>query len=149
MAKQLFNDLAALCEALGVEDPNTVTRVVVDIRGGHVPMLYVERIGDAQKIVAALSEPGIELRREAPPVLHARGGANWQSNRCAAEGGLATNDDEATCPACRAVIDARREHVQRPVQGVPGRPEHNGPTVHGNVSGNIAWGNGSVVQNGR
>lgn len=56
-----------LCLALGVDDPNTVTRVVVDIRAGHHPRLYVERIGDAQKIVAALREPGIEFRREAPP----------------------------------------------------------------------------------
>lgn len=40
--------------------------MVVDIRPGHHPMLYVERIGDAQKIVAALRETGIELRREPP-----------------------------------------------------------------------------------
>lgn len=66
MAKAVLNDLAALCEALGVDDPNTVTRVVVDTRAGHDPMLYVERIGDARKILAALSEPGIELRREEP-----------------------------------------------------------------------------------
>lgn len=58
--------LYELCLALGVDDPNTVARVVVDIRAGHHPMLYVERIGDATKIVAALREPGIELRREAP-----------------------------------------------------------------------------------
>ncbi|MES2211356.1 MAG: hypothetical protein V4515_14430 [Chloroflexota bacterium] len=65
MAKDTGFGLAKLCEALGVERVSEVTRVVVDIRPGHVPMLYVERIGDAHKIVAALSEPGIELRREA------------------------------------------------------------------------------------
>jgi hypothetical protein len=65
MAKQAdLSGLKALCEALGVERVDEVHRVVVDIRAGHIPMLYVERYGDANKIVAALSEPGIELRRE-------------------------------------------------------------------------------------
>lgn len=64
MAKINGLGLDRLCEALGVDRPNEVTRVVVDIRAGCIPMLYVERVGDMQKIYAALVEPGIELRRE-------------------------------------------------------------------------------------
>jgi hypothetical protein len=59
-------DLGKLCEALGVERPNEVTRVVLDIRAGHIPVLLVERFGDADKIVAALSGPDIEVRRDDP-----------------------------------------------------------------------------------
>lgn len=66
MAKDTGDDLVALCEALGVEDPNTVTRVVVDIRPGEFPRLLIERIADARKIVAALGGPSIDLHREDP-----------------------------------------------------------------------------------
>jgi hypothetical protein len=66
MAKQLVS-VADLAQALGVERPNEVTRVVLDIRAdGGIPMLYVERIADAAKIFAALTGPGIELRRDDP-----------------------------------------------------------------------------------
>ncbi len=48
------------------------------------------------------------VHQEAPfDVVHARAGEHWQLNRCGAEGGEATNDVEATCPACRAMVDAR------------------------------------------
>lgn len=71
MAKQLM-DLGKLCEALGVDRPNEVTRVVVDIRSGDIPMLYVERIADTEKIIAALTGPGIELRRESAAKVTAK-----------------------------------------------------------------------------
>lgn len=117
MAKQLL-DLGKLCEALGVDRPNEVCRVVVDIRSGHVPTLYVERIGDTEKIVAALSEPGIELRRDDPgaAVLHARNSVY----RCVEPGGQATNDAEATCPKCRALINLKVEFCSWcPVPALP------------------------------
>lgn len=145
MAK-LVMGLGNLCEALGVEDPNRVTRVVVDIRAGCIPMLYVERLGDAAKIVAALSAPGIELRREPPAeVLHARLRGDWRRNLCGAEGGKATDNEKATCPDCRAAVEHKRS-AEIPHQGTA---TQDGPVVHGSVSGNMAWGNGSVVQNGR
>jgi hypothetical protein len=65
MAKQ-EPDLAKLCEALGVERVNEVTRVVVDIQAGHHPMVLVERIGDAEKITAALTGPNIEVEYRTP-----------------------------------------------------------------------------------
>jgi hypothetical protein len=66
MAKQakLVVSPAELCEALGVEDPNSVVRVVLDVRYDDIPRLYIERVADAQKIVAALTTSGIEVRRE-------------------------------------------------------------------------------------
>lgn len=62
MAKQL-NSMGPLCEALGIERVNEVVRVVLDIdtKRGY-PVLYVERIGDMQQIVAALAAPGIEIK---------------------------------------------------------------------------------------
>lgn len=41
-------------------------------------------------------------------VLHARNGEHWQQNRCGEASGRATNDGEATCTACRAIIDATK-----------------------------------------
>lgn len=62
MAKVQGLGLSQLCEALGVERPNEVRRIVVDIdhRVGY-PVLYIERIGDTDKIVAALTDPNIVL----------------------------------------------------------------------------------------
>jgi hypothetical protein len=105
-------DLGKLCEALGVERPNEVVRVVLDIRPGHIPMLLVERMADAEKIVATLTGPGIEVRHEGAP------GAS-----------------KARHPDVPKVDGGRRD-------------VSDAPTVHGSVRGaNIAWGNGSVVQN--
>lgn len=60
-------NLAQLCEALGVERPNEVRRVVLDIRWDYgAPILLIERFADTEKIVAALTGPGIELRRDDP-----------------------------------------------------------------------------------
>lgn len=56
--------IAKMCEAFGVERVSEVTRVVLDIRAGQPPMLYVERIADAAKIVAALQGPLIDVHRE-------------------------------------------------------------------------------------
>ncbi len=53
-----------------------------------------------------------------PEVVHARLGTYWRQNRCGELGGPATNDDLATCPRCRAEIDARRK--DRPMD----RDEH-------------------------
>lgn len=59
--------LAQLCEALGVDRPNEVRRVVLDIRWDYdIPILLVERYADTEKIMAALTGPGIELRRDDP-----------------------------------------------------------------------------------
>lgn len=104
-------DLGPLCEALGVERPNEVVRVVLDIRSGHIPMLLVERLADPEKIIATLTAPGIEVRRDDPGTAKVR------------------HPDVSK-------VDGGRRDVS------------NGPVVHGNVSGaQIAWGNGSVVQN--
>lgn len=66
MAKVKMN-LAALCEALGVERPNEVRRVVLDIRWDYgAPILLIERYADTEKIMAALTGPNIELRRDDP-----------------------------------------------------------------------------------
>jgi hypothetical protein len=112
MAKQakLTVSPAELCAALGVEDPNSVVRVVLDVRYDDLPRLYIERLADARKIVAALTAPGIELHREDVPSNPSKDGG--------------------------------------PIGCWP--PVEDAPTVRGSVNGaNIAWGNGSVVQNNR
>lgn len=120
-------DLGPLCEALGVERPNEVVRVVLDIRSGHIPMLLVERLADTEKIIATLTGPGIEVRRDdsgvaVTEVTHA------PVRTCACTAGDACSVPWHWTPNLARVTD--------------------GPAVHGNVSGaQIAWGNGSVVQN--
>lgn len=118
-------DLGPLCEALGVERPNEVVRVVLDIRSGHIPMLLVERLADPEKIIATLTGPGIEVRRDDPGAAVAE----------------VTHAPVRTC-ACTA-----GDACSVPWHWTLARVA-DGPTVHGNVSGaQIAWGNGSVVQN--
>lgn len=130
MAKQLV-DLAKLCEALGIERVNEVTRAVLDVRAGHVPMLLVERIADTEKVIAALTGPGIEVRRDDPGAA-VKQVEHLQVRTCACTAGDACNVPW---------------HWQQSNIGA-GRPPESSPVVHGNVSGaNIAWGNGSVVQN--
>lgn len=63
--------LARFCEAMGVERVDEVTRVVLDIRSGQMPVLLVERIADAEKITAALAGPRIEVRRDDGAVAEA------------------------------------------------------------------------------
>jgi hypothetical protein len=52
-------------------------------------------------------ERGLVHQEPQVEVLHARNGKCWQQNRCGARGGKATNDVDATCPTCRALVDAR------------------------------------------
>lgn len=123
--------LVKLCEALGVERPNEVVRVVLDIRSGHIPMLLVERMADPEKIIATLTGPGIEVRRDDPgaavaEVTHA------PVRTCACTAGDACSVPWHWTPHLVA--------GQSTVDSVP--------IVRGRMTGgNIAWGNGSVVQN--
>jgi hypothetical protein len=88
MAKQTMGP-AQLCEALGVDRPSEVTRVVLDIRAGHVPMLLVERIADTAKITAALQGPLIEVKRDdlGAVVDAIRTGIPAHGNLCECNGG--------------------------------------------------------------
>lgn len=61
MAKAIVGATSGLLTALRaagiVDDPAMVRRVVIDIKAGHVPTVYVERYGDEQlvKVIEALS----------------------------------------------------------------------------------------------
>lgn len=85
---------------------------------GHVHFnLFAGRTPDARGCAGSLVMRPDEfhefLRRLNPErlsdataeVVHARDGAYFMRNRCGLMGGLATNDAEATCEMCRAVID--------------------------------------------
>lgn len=126
--------IAKLCETLGIERVSEVTRVVLDIKSGDFPMLYVQRIADPVAIIAGLSAPSIELRRDDPgaaPKVDKVEFCNW----CPIP----------TFPDARFHPDGGAEHrEQAKVERIDGAPTFNGP-IRG---AKIAWGNGDVTQNG-
>ena len=65
MTDRIDSNDPALREALTpiVGDVSTVCRVVIDIKAGSVPMVHIERIGDASVIDVVRTLQGLEISR--------------------------------------------------------------------------------------
>lgn len=55
--------LKALQEAGIVDDPTVVQRVVIDIRRGDFPRVYIERLGDERLVTVIEALSSVEVER--------------------------------------------------------------------------------------
>lgn len=53
----------ALVRARVIQDPSIVRRVVIDIQVGEAPKVYVERYGEAHRLVDVIESVGIEINQ--------------------------------------------------------------------------------------
>lgn len=57
-------ELMGALRALLGEDLSSVRRVVIDIQGGHVPIVHIERYGDEKMIDVVRTLAGVEIERK-------------------------------------------------------------------------------------
>ncbi len=68
MAKKIGDNIAArVAQNLGL-DPNMIKRIVIDLNGGHIPMIHVQAFADSSliNVLEALKDSDVQIVREAP-----------------------------------------------------------------------------------
>lgn len=56
--------MQAWADAGIVDDIDTIQRFVVDLQCGHIPIIYIQRIGDDRLLSVAVTLEGIEISRD-------------------------------------------------------------------------------------
>jgi hypothetical protein len=67
MAKLTSDPIMQALHEAGIADDNT-SRVVIDVRHGHIPVVHIERFGDEKLLDVVTALGGVQItREEAPP----------------------------------------------------------------------------------